>query len=387
MKTRFKIGSQTPTGQTIAAIWGQNQSVCVYTTTDNHLRWNYIGPVPAHLRPVIDQFDVLMSRIKKLPGSIESKQHLYELLGKRLFSTLSAPKDKRAPDPFKVVEQEIAEARLANKKRKPAIDHHFDIAIICAIHDPELAKVLTFGKWSTLASEPNEPQTYHVAEWTTKTNRKLRVVAAAPNQMGLVSSGVLAAKVVWRFRPRVVAMVGIAAGANDEGQGFGDILAPDVTFDLGSAKLIERRGELEIRQSPNPLHCVPRLVGKLNKWKHDQGRLDAIAGGWQSKRPRTSLRLHVGPLFSGPVVVGTKRPISEIASHWRKLVGVEMEAHAVHRACTDTVDPPPVFLCLKSICDFAKNKNDDWQHYAAYTAARFCYEFLMEEWPSVAAST
>jgi len=66
--------------------------------------------------------------------------------------------------------------------------------------------------------------------------------------------------------------------------------------------------------------------------------------------------------------------------HWRKLAGVEMEAHAVHRACNDTVDPAPLFLCAKSICDFTEGKTDDWQHYAAYTAAQFVHGFVSSEW-------
>lgn len=41
------------------------------------------------------------------------------------------------------------------------------------------------------------------------------------------------------------------------------------------------------------------------------------------------------------------------------------------------------FLCFKSICDFATDKGDDWQHYAAYTAAEVCYRFLIEEWEAL----
>lgn len=61
-----------------------------------------------------------------------------------------------------------------------------------------------------------------------------------------------------------------------------------------------------------------------------------------------------------------------------------MEAYAVHRACKDTIEPAPRFLCLKSISDFGHGKADEWQHYAAYTAAELWYRFLVEEWENLA---
>ena len=70
-------------------------------------------------------------------------------------------------------------------------------------------------------------------------------------------------------------------------------------------------------------------------------------------------------------------------SQWRKLIGVEMEAHSVHRACSDTIEPSTVFFCAKSICDFAEGKNDDWQHYAAFTSARFLHKFIVAEWSTL----
>jgi hypothetical protein len=42
-----------------------------------------------------------------------------------------------------------------------------------------------------------------------------------------------------------------------------------------------------------------------------------------------------------------------------------------------------MFLCAKSICDFAEGKNDLWQPYAAFTSAQFIYHFLKEEWENI----
>lgn len=72
--------------------------------------------------------------------------------------------------------------------------------------------------------------------------------------------------------------------------------------------------------------------------------------------------------------------VIEIQRNWRKLIGVEMETYRVYRACYESPDPKPRFVSFKSVCDFAAEKSDDWQEYAAYTAANFAIRFLRNEW-------
>jgi hypothetical protein len=83
-------------------------------------------------------------------------------------------------------------------------------------------------------------------------------------------------------------------------------------------------------------------------------------------------------------VIDHRQIVEDIISDFRKLIGLEMEAYGAHRACEDTLSSPTPFLCAKSICDFASNKNDRWQNYAAHTSAQFCYRFLLAEWENLA---
>lgn len=187
--------------------------------------------------------------------------------------------------------------------------------------------------------------------------------------MGLTAAGVLSAKMVLQFRPKLVAMAGIAAGAAAAKQGFGDIVTPEHTFDYGAGKSIDNGRRQDIVPSPTPLSINARLLGRLKEWQRSRLQLDEIVKGWPSARPGTTLNIHTGPIFSAPTVQGTTKNIGRVLAQWRKLSAVEMEAHAVHRACNDTLDPAPMYLCAKSVCDFAAGKNDDWQHYAAYTVS------------------
>jgi len=262
-----------------------------------------------------------------------------------------------------------------------------DAVIICALPDPELSKVKAVAglEWSEVEHSKLDPQTYFQTGYTTAKGTSLRVVAASPNQMGMAGSAVLTTKMIIRFRPRLVAMVGIAAGVKkgDE-RNFGDVLAAEHTFDYGSGKVEHRGGTLEFHPDPKPLEVDTRLLQRLRQWESNKRDvLDAICRSWIGAPPHTRLGLHVGPMGTGARVVNAEEPVTEIMEHWRKLLGLEMEAYAVHRACKETIEPAPKFLCLKSISDFAHNQGDSWREYAAFTAAWLCYRFLIEEWEAL----
>jgi nucleoside phosphorylase len=189
---------------------------------------------------------------------------------------------------------------------------------------------------------------------------------------------------VHHFRPKMVAIVGIAAGVKSDAQGFGDVLAPDITLDYGAGKISSVDGKLHLRPDPNPIGIVPVLRDRLREWTLEHERLGRIRQGWQAKKPQTVLQVHVGPLGSGAAVVAAPQTVTAAQEHWRKLIGIEMEAYGVHLACQEAVNPPTMFLCMKSICDFAEpDKDDDWQHYAAFTAAQLFHAFVTEEWENL----
>lgn len=258
----------------------------------------------------------------------------------------------------------------------------FDLVVVCALRTPELVKVLHTGteKWTEFRPQRSDPHTYHTTNFTSSQGSTIRVIAAAPNQMGMSASAVLATKMILQFQPKVVAMVGIAAGARRSSQGFGDILAAEHTFDYGSGKTIERNGVIEFSPDPKPLPINTSVLSRLRDYESSRRFLDLIRNSWQASPPNTALQMHVGPLGSGASVVDSMPAVDAVRSHWRKLVGIEMEAYGVHRACQDTVVSAPIFICLKSVCDFADNKNDAWQDYAAFTAANFFHLFMCAEW-------
>ncbi len=150
-----------------------------------------------------------------------------------------------------------------------------------------------------------------------------------------------------------------------------------------ASKIVEKDGGSRIIPSSNSLSINPRVLGIFKELKRERTNLDLIKKKWPAQSPSAELNIHIGPMFSSPLVMDSKPDIDSLVLHSRKLAGIEMESHAVHRACNDTREPQPVFICLKSICDFAQNKGDDWQHYAAYTSANLLSAFVFKEWESL----
>jgi predicted nucleotide-binding protein len=121
-RLRYKIADKCVTGQTIACILGQSAVAAVYTTKDNHLRWEYFAnhrKLPKDLKPAVHEFDTLMTRVAQLTLDPTAKRPLYHLLGKSLFSAFDAGLDNSVSSYFRSVEELIAAAARPPKGLAP----------------------------------------------------------------------------------------------------------------------------------------------------------------------------------------------------------------------------------------------------------------------------
>jgi nucleoside phosphorylase len=249
-----------------------------------------------------------------------------------------------------------------------------DLAIICALKDPELDQVFAAfgGEWPMLPRSIDDPHRYFGADVELGSRATIRVVAAAPNHMGMVSSAVLATKMILRFRPRLIVMAGIAGGTAGDDIGFGDILVADQTVDYGSGKLTAKDGQRVLKPSPNPLPVDPTILALLRNRGSTEADCHSIISSWPANRPRTALRVHIGTFGTNDVVVDDESTVAEVTDRWRKLVAVEMETHAVHRACVENRVPAPKFIAVKSASDLASNKSDQWRKCGLYVSRIRC---------------
>lgn len=256
-----------------------------------------------------------------------------------------------------------------------------DVAVLCALNHPELTALKSsFGGESQWKAIDRKDLTHLFSETriSTRAGTSLRIVATTSTSMGLTGAAIAATHLVLGFRPRLLVMTGIAAGTKDGA--LGDILVADPSVDYASGKVELRNGVREFLPDPYPIPIEARLRNVLRDPSRIDPILEAVRAKWIGEHPSRKLKLHVGPLGAADQVINDPTKVLEIRKNWRKLVGIEMETYAVYRAAHEAPAPKPMFLAMKSVCDFADKKADNWQDYAAFTSSEFLYNLLISEW-------
>lgn len=263
-------------------------------------------------------------------------------------------------------------------KNPSNIKYEYDLAIITALSSPELDQVLKLpAKWQTFTLK-NDHTIYHKGVFE-KGEKKISVVAAASDQMGLTAATLLSQKLINNFRPRILAMAGIAAGIKGKGN-IGDIIVANLTWDYGSGKIVsDILGNLNFKQDPRPLILDPSLNALIINEERLKSLTPIIENSWSDLNGQLighKLKLISGPIASGSYVIENIKKIQEVVDQQRKLIGIDMETYSVYYAANYSTDPKPKVISIKSICDFGdQNKNDDYQKYAAFTSANFLFHF------------
>ncbi len=257
---------------------------------------------------------------------------------------------------------------IASKTGETKTGFDLDLCVLTALDDPELNAVLALSwKWQQRRFD-GDGTVYHEG-LTTGINGSIRVVAASAARMGLVASAVLATKMTMRFRPRYLAMVGIAAGVKGQVE-IGDVLAADPCWNYESGKRHVKDGARTF--SPEPHQVAPDNIvrGSLLALGRDQEALDDLRRGWKTERMNRSPALRIGPIASGAAVLQDRLIVDEILTQHRKTIGVEMESYSIFVAAAEAPHPQPRAFSMKAVCDFADEfKNDNHQAYAAYASA------------------
>ncbi len=298
--------------------------------------------------------------------------------------------DRGPPLTWKLTAKGVSELRATSKldlsTQASTNSYQTDVGVVCALETPEFSAVMDAMNgapaWIELAN-PGIPHRYRETSLLTAAGRRLRVIGTASMSMGLTSAAIATTQLILLHRPRLVMMVGIAAGTRSGGKQFGDVLVADPSVDYNSGKVVETDGIREFQPDPYPIGINPRLRSLLQKYVANPGVFSAIRAGWNAKTPERPNRLHLGPLGASDQVIDDAARVIEIQKNWRKLIGVEMETYAVYRSCHDAPDPKPRFVSFKAVCDFAAAKTDSWQEYAAFVAAQFSAAFLKQEWEAL----
>jgi len=256
-------------------------------------------------------------------------------------------------------------------------DYNVDVAVICALGDPELKAVLALP-WSWGAARPIDDVTFvYDGKLPGSTETPISVIAAATTRMGMVSTALLSSKLIGVFRPRLLVMPGICAGVRGK-VNLGDVVLGDPTWDYQSGKRTEGTEGGAFAISPHQLSVHPAIRSRFEQLRIDRKLLSSISDRWNGVVEHP-LKLVIGPIASGSAVLADGRAMGEVRNQHRELCGIEMEAYGLYSAATSAAAPRPFVFALKSVCDFGDaDKDDTMQRYAAYTSAEVLSAFLAQ---------
>lgn len=248
----------------------------------------------------------------------------------------------------------------------------FDIAIITAV-DIEFNTLKNQVVDSKELKFANDPTIYRTTSIESFNGEKISVVFAQQQEMGMSSAATLTTKLISRFNPKYIMMVGIAAGIGKDKK-IGDILFATEVWDYSSGKMIEKPGNanIEFGFEPDPKHIrVDPFISELAMQDYSDV-IEEIKVKW-TKSNYENVKVHIGPLACGPAVISNGEYIKyRVENKSRKTIGLDMESYAIFYGCNYGLNKNIVPICIKSICDFAdSSKNDKSQEYAAFTSSYF----------------
>lgn len=213
----YVVGKRSSTGHKVASILGQSAKGCVYTTSNNELRWTYWynkGALTENLKEIVARFDTLMSRIAASALVGEPKRELYILLGKSLFAAFDATRPKSPKSTFAEVERQLASAtptgaaaRSRRASRRVFVVHGHDDAaresISRFLERLELVPVV-------LKEQPTAGRTI-IEKFEAESDVGFAVVLLTPDDVGGLASA--PKKLQPRARQNVIFELGYFAGA------------------------------------------------------------------------------------------------------------------------------------------------------------------------------
>ena len=258
-------------------------------------------------------------------------------------------------------------------------ERHVDCAIITAV-SVEFEEVKKCNlNWKEISIE-NDPTCYYMAD-IEDSDHSITVILAQQEQMGLVAAAELTTKLIVNFNPRLVAMVGIAAGCEGEVE-LGDILIASESWDYGSGKIIQNeKNEYTMLFDPHQVRINSTIKQFFNKEFRD--KLYEIRNRWNDcygDKKSKDISIRIGPVVSGAAVIQNGNLVKEyILPQSRKVIGLDMETYAVYHASEVTKMNAPFFVSMKAVSDYAnKDKNDGFQKYGAFVTANFLFAVLTD---------
>ncbi|MBZ9775380.1 hypothetical protein [Mesorhizobium sp. CO1-1-8] len=284
--------------------------------------------------------------------------------------------DRSSSDWIDMIRSRIRYIQSSEAATTAGANYGVDLAVVCALREPELRAVLGHDYDWQKTEKPLDPTIYWKGTWQDRKGNLRTIVAASAGNMGLVAASSLTAKMAMHFRPRVIGMCGICAGREGDTE-LGDVIVANPSWDYGSGKFSNGDGGSDFAPHPTQIPLSPTLRRVAEMVADDGSFLDSLRRSYSGSPPKTALKLRIGPMASGAAVRADDSFFEELAKANRKVLAVEMEAYGVFATANEMPSPRADVLVVKGVSDFANsNKEDSFQDYAAYVSSACLLEMI-----------
>ncbi|WP_136733201.1 phosphorylase family protein [Xanthomonas euvesicatoria] len=255
------------------------------------------------------------------------------------------------------------------------VQYKCDLLILTAL--PSELDAVHRLPWNWEPPEPADDTSFAVRGSLIVAGRTFRVVSAHADRMGMVSTAVLASKLIAIYRPKICAMPGICAGVPGRA-GLGDVVFADVSWNYQSGKfVVDKQLVSGFEMEPHQIGVDPAILSRAEQLAKNSALLNGIWNAWPAGKPANPFKILRGPMASGSAVLADTAATEKIIEQNRKTRAIEMEAYGLLLAAAHASRPRPIAFIAKSVCDYADDKkSDDYQAYCCEVSAKTLQIFI-----------
>lgn len=249
---------------------------------------------------------------------------------------------------------------------------------------------------SRLPTFPDDSQIYYDGVFAGN-NKRINVILTQCHHQGTAAASTTTTKLVLRYKPNLVVMLGHAAGNKKllKTLNLGDLLICSEAVDYDQVTVIQSKGAKQKIKEKDRKVSVPAdstLISLLDQFASSGAMLSAIKQRFTGCNLFAhTLSYKVGKIISGDALVRSEKWFEKIIQDNTGAIGLDMETYGVYYSSLHTLfKNKPLFISIKSVSDFGSNNSRYPQGlespevrvpYAIHTSVEFFFEFAIHNLP------
>lgn len=206
----------------------------------------------------------------------------------------------------------------------------------------------------------------------------LSVVIISCPRMGLVSSAVITAYAIDRFRPLMVSMSGICGGVPGEASIY-DTLVSDVCHQHDAGKWSNfgfRVEHYDVQVNGEVRNALEKLIKSPETYASMRADIQLNKDEYPKGVNIFEFTLDFASTSSGSAVMAEAGKTAELTNNQRKLRAFDMEVYSLYEACRLSSINPKFFAVKSVVDDGGKNKGDKFHRVGCLLSAKFIVKAL-----------